>query len=542
MTLGEWIKKRIMKFLGLDKLPENPNNDRLLFVNDVENIKLEQVQANKIWYLGNGDDLLSFYTGEQISGFNNNPIYNRNKRNYFWSKSSQECNIKRMHSGMPHAIVQTITNIVDYPEIKVNEQDLWDKIEEVNDFKKKLTQQGRPLTLAEGWGGYKVNFNKSLSPYPIWEYYDGIDTEYIYKCGLLVGLIFKSYYKNNKNENYVLLESRYKANGNSYIEYSLFKLMKNNEILPAELDDIPELGDIPRETTVIKGLDKILAVPSRYFYDPLNPKYGKSIYAGKIDLFDMLDEVWSQASQTVRVSTPITWVNPDVMQRGPNGTIGYENLYNRQIMMKEGIPDGEGHVNTDIVTEQPDLNFDKYGMIAKDLLDYILTGVLSPATLGIDVAKKDNAMAQREKEKVSIMFRNNIINSETEMLKDIVDLSLLIKEYMDTGAITLKEREVNIRYCEFANPSTETMLPILGSAWSQGQISTEKFVKMMWPDDTEAQQAKEMKWLDDNRQKDDFDMGALLNNEEAIRNGMVSTGEDEEQSVEPEEPVSNDNL
>ncbi len=542
MTLGEWIKKRIMKFLGLDKLPENPNNDRLLFVNDVENIKLEQVQANKIWYLGNGDDLLSFYTGEQISGFNNNPIYNRNKRNYFWSKSSQECNIKRMHSGMPHAIVQTITNIVDYPEIKVNEQDLWDKIEEVNDFKKKLTQQGRPLTLAEGWGGYKVNFNKSLSPYPIWEYYDGIDTEYIYKCGLLVGLIFKSYYKNSKNENYVLLESRYKANGNSYIEYSLFKLMKNNEILPAELDDIPELGDIPRETTVIKGLDKILAVPSRYFYDPLNPKYGKSIYAGKIDLFDMLDEVWSQASQTVRVSTPITWVNPDVMQRGPNGTIGYENLYNRQIMMKEGIPDGEGHVNTDIVTEQPDLNFDKYGMIAKDLLDYILTGVLSPATLGIDVAKKDNAMAQREKEKVSIMFRNNVINSETEMLKDIVDLSLLIKEYMDTGAITLKEREVNIRYCEFANPSTETMLPILGGAWSQGQISTEKFVKMMWPDDTEAQQAKEMQWLNDNRQKDDFDMGALLNNEEAIRNGMVSTGEDEEQSVEPEEPVSNDNL
>lgn len=541
MTLGEWIKKRIMKFLGLDKLAENPNNERLLFVNDVDNIKAEQIQANKIWYLGNGDDLLAFYTGENVTGFNTNPIYNRNKRNYFWSKSSQECNIKRMHSGVPHAIIQTATNIVDYPVIKIQEQDLWDRIEEVNDFKSKLTQQARPLTLAEGWGGWKVNFNKKLCDYPIWEYYEGLDTEYIYKCGLLVGLVFKSYYKRN-NDNYVLLETRYKADGNSYIEYALFKLQKNNEITPANLDDIPELQDIPREATVIKGLDKILAVPSRYFYDPLNPKYGKSIYAGKLDLFDLLDEIWSQASQTVRVSTPVTWINPDVMQRGPNGAIGYENLYNRQIMMKEGIPDGEGHVNQDIVTEQPDLNFDKYGMLAKDVLDYILTGVLSPATLGIDVAKKDNAMAQREKEKVSIMFRNNIINSETNMLKDIITLSLMIKEYMDTGNITLKDYEINIRYSEFANPSTETVLPILGNAWSQGQLSTEKFVKLMWPDDSEEEQAKEMAWLDENKQKDDFDLQGLMNNEQGIKQSMVPTGEDEEEPVEPEEPVSNDNL
>ena len=544
MTVGEWIKKKIMQFLGLDKLPENPNNDRLLFVNDTENIKMEEVLANKTWFLGSGDQLLSLYTGENISGFNNNPIFNRNKRNYFWSKSAQECNIKRVHSGIPHAIVQTVTNIVDYPDIKNDMQDVWDEIVKFNDFQNKLTQQARPLTLAEGWGAWKINFNKQLCEYPIWEYYEGLDVEYLYKCGLMIGIVFKSYYKNKDNENYVLLESRYTANKNSYIEYALFKLQKNNEITPANLDDIPELADIPREATVIEGLDCFLAVPSRYFYDPLNPKYGKSIYAGKLDLFDMLDEVWSQASQTVRVSTPITWINPDVMQRGPNGAIGYENLYNRQIMMKEGIPDGEGHVNQDIVTEQPDLNFDKYGMIGKDLLDYILTGVLSPATLGIDVAKKDNAMAQREKEKVSVMFRNNVIASETKMLEQMVKMSLMIKEYMDSGIITLdKDYNINVRYCEFANPATETMLPILGSAWSQGQLSTEKFVKMMWPDDDEQEQAKEMAWLDENRQKDEFDMGALLNgNEKPTGESMVPTGEDEEESVAPEESVFSDNL
>ena len=535
MTLGEWIKKKIIKFLGLEKLAENPNNDRLLFVNDSENIKANEIQANKIWYLGNGDDLLAFYTGEQVDGFNNNPIYNRNKRNYFWSKSTAECNIKRVHSGIPHAIIQTATNIVDMPKITLEQQNVWDKIVEKNDFANKLTQQARPLTLAEGWGAWKINFNKSLCEVPIWEYYEGLDVEYIYKCGLLVGIVFKSYYSKG-DKKYVLLETRYKANHNSYIEYNLFKLGKKDDIMEANLDDIPELADIPREKQVIEGLDMILAVPSRYFYDPLNPKYGKSIYAGKLDLFDMLDEIWSQASQTARVSTPITWINPDVMQRGPNGAIGYENLYNRQLMMKEGIPDGEGHINQDIVTEQPDLNFDKYGMLAKDVMDYIFTGVLSPATLGIDVAKKDNAMAQREKEKVSIMFRNNIINSETNMLRDIVKLSLMIQEFMDTGTITLTDYDINIKYCEFANPATETMLPILGNAWTQGQISTERFVKMMWPDDTDEEIQKEIAYLEENRQKDDFDLnGVLNNNEEAINAAMVSPGADEEEPAEPEE-------
>ena len=542
MTLGEWIKKKIIKFLGLEKLAENPNDERLMFVSDTDNIRIEQVQANKIWYLGNGDDLLAFYTGENVSGFNTNPIYNRNKRNYFWSKSTVECNIKRVHSGIPHAIIQTATNIVDMPKILVTgKQDEWDAIAEENDFTNKLTQQGRPLTLAEGWGGWKINFNKSLSDYPIWEYNEGLDVEYIYKCGLLVGIMFKSYYKKG-NVNYVLLEQRYKANKNSYIEYNLFKLSKNNEVIECSLDEIPELNDIPRETTVIEGLDRILAVPSRYFYDPLNPKYGKSIFAGKLDLFDMLDEIWSQASQTARVSTPITWINPDVMQRGPNGAIGYENLYNRQLMMKEGIPDGEGHLNQDIVTEQPDLNFDKYGMLAKDVMDYIFTGVLSPATLGIDVAKKDNAMAQREKEKVSIMFRNNIINAETNMIKNIVTLSLMLKEYMDTGMITLQDYDINVKYCEFANPSTETMLPILGNAWSQGQISTERFAKMMWSDDSDEELAKEIAWLDENRQKDDFDLQGLMNNEGRINENMGSANEDEESVAAPEESVSNDNL
>ena len=394
MTLKEFIKQKIMKRQkGIQRLDANPNSERLTFISNDDNLKVDEIQANKVWYLGDGNELLNFYTERQAISFAKNPIYNRNKRNYFWSLSAEECNIKRVHSGIPNMIITTLTNVIGMPDIKAEG---WDEIDKENDFKHKLTQQARPLTLAAGYGAWKVNFNTALSDQPLWEYYDGEYVEYIYKAGLLIGIIFKSYYQ-KENKNYVLLETRYKAGGNSYITYEMFRLEKSDEVVPVDKIIFPELGDL--EDVMIPNYNNILAVPSRYFYDPLNPKYGRSIYAGKLDLFDMLDEIWSQASQTNRVSTPVEYYNPDALDRSINGSIGTPNLYNRQFVQKSGVPDGEGNLSDDIVTTQPDLNFDKYGMLAKDVLDYILTGVLSPASFGIDVSRKDNADAQREKEK-----------------------------------------------------------------------------------------------------------------------------------------------
>ena len=528
MTLREFIKNKILKKQGVQRLAEDPNSSRLTFISDADNIKIEEIQANKIWYLGDGNELLNFYTQKQAVGFAKNPIYNRNKRNYFWSLSAEECKIKRVHSGVPNMIITTLTNVIGMPDIKI---DGWDEIAEVNDFKNKLTQQARPLTLAEGFGAWKINFNTELCDKPLWEYYEAEFVEYIYKAGILIGIVFKSYYQKD-NKNYVLLETRYKAKGNSYIVYELFELGKSDDVTPVSNDTLPELGDL--ENLVIPNYNQILAVPARYFFDPLNPKYGKSIYAGKLDLFDMLDEIWSQASQTNRVSTPVEYYNPDVIGRGVNGTPALPNLYNRQFVQKAGVPDGEGNLNNDIITTQPDLNFDKYGGLAKDVLDYILTGVLSPASLGIDISRKDNAEAQREKEKVTIMTRNNIIAAETIMLRQIVSLSLDIDQYLKTGQIVEQEYEIDVKYNEFANPSFENQIQILGTAWVNGEISTSKYVDLLWGDklDDEAK-LLEIQWLDDNKEKINEDsMGYDL----SAMAGRKATLE------ESEDQVSDDNL
>lgn len=530
MTLKQWVQSKILNFLGLQRLADNPNDERHIYINNDDEIKMEFIKAAKIWLTGDSNELANYYTAAQQQGFTKNQVYNRNNYNYFWSKSVHECNIKRIHSGIPNAIATTTSNVVGFPTIECDGQEIWNAIAKENNFEDKLTQEIRPLTLVTGCGGAKINFNKDLSDYPLWEFYDGEYVEYIIKSGILMGMIFKSYYKDKHDKNYVLVETRYRANKNSYIEYQLFKCGKSDELEPVSLDTLPELADIPREPTVIEGLNMVLGVPFRYFRDSQNPKGGKSIYAGKLDIFDFMDEILSQASQTNRVSTPVTWVNPDVMRRGMNGTTGYENLYNRQIIMKDGIPDGDGFQNTDIVTEQPNLDFEKYMSLFKETLDVALTGVLSPASLGIDISKKDNAEAQREKEKITITTRDTIIVNEKNSLEDMVKLSLYIEEYMRTGKITLNDYNINITYKGFANPSTETMLPVLGGAWSQGQISTERYVNLLWPDDTEEEKQKEIQWLDNNKQQDDFDMNALMGagNETGAQPDFMGQAETEE--------------
>lgn len=529
MTLKEFIKKKILKRQGVERLDENPNSGRLTFIADNDQLKVEEIQANKVWYLGDGNELLNFYTQRQAIGFAKNPIYNRNRRNYFWALSAEECNIKRVHSGIPNMIITTLTNCIGMPDIQCEG---WDDIAKENDFKHKLTQQARPLTLAAGFGAWKVNFNKALSDKPLWEYYDGEFVEYEYKAGLLIGITFKSYYQKN-NKNYVLLETRSKANGNSYIEYNMFRLDKGDEVTPVDKSIFPELGDL--EDIVIPNYNKILAVPSRYFYDPLNPKYGKSVYAGKLDLFDMLDEIWSQASQTNRVSTPVEYYNPDALDRSVNGSIGVPNLYNRQFVQKSGVPDGDGNMSDDIITTQPDLNFDKYGGLAKDVLEYILTGLLSPASFGIDLSRKDNAEAQREKEKITIMTRNNVIDAETIMLNEMVEISLDIKQFLDTGVIEARQYEINIKYNEFANPSFENQIQILGAAWVNGEISTPKYVDLLWGDklDDEAKLA-EIEWLDEHQKE-------LSANEQMVPD-LPEYGGDTETAEDDQEQVPSDNL
>ena len=512
MNILEAIRRRILKFLKLEKYAGNPNDARFTFICDEENIKIQNLRAYKVWLIGDGNELLNFYTNQELYGNYDEPIYNRNFRQYFWAISSTEGAIKRVHSGIPNAIVTTLVNVIGVPNFETQDKIVSERIEKiknVNDFECLLTQQQMPLTLAEGWGAFKVNFNKELSDTVLIQYYEAENVEFVYKQGILIGIIYKDFYK-YKNKDYVLFETRRIQDGNSLIEYELFKLDKNNEVVPVELGTIPELEGL--QTIVIPNLKEILGVPSKFLYDPMNKNYGKSIFAGKLDLFDDLDQILSQDSQTVRVSTPVEYYPTDLLERSKNGKPIMPKVYNRQFLEKQVAPNGDGTVDGTIQTTQPQLNFEQYSADAKAKLDFILTGILSPATMGIDVAKKDNADAQREKEKVTIMTRNNIIDRQTKILKKLLSLCLYLQEYLETGTITLQEYDISIKFDEFANPSFENELQVLGPAWANGEISTKKYVELLWGDKLSKEEKEvEIAWLDANREKDNLELGDFEN-------------------------------
>lgn len=509
MNIADFLREKILKFLKIQKTSD-PYAERLTFIQNDKNVNKLRCRENKAWYYGDSDELLNFYLNKETYENAEDPIYFRNKKEYFWGIATGEGAIKRVHSGIPNAIVTTLVNAIGTPKITSDtEQQRIDDILDANSFDILLNQQQMPLTMVCGWGAFKLCFDTKISKKPMIQFYEAEDVDFVYKNNNLIGMVFRDYYE-YKDKNYILFETRRKENGNSIIEFNLFLYDGKEDIVECELSTIPELADY--KNLIIPNLDEVLAVPCKFFYDLHNKNYGRSIYDGKIDLFDDLDQDLSQASQTSRVSTPVEYYPVDLLERdGRTGEPRMPSVYNRQFIKKEGLPNGDGSTNGEIQTTQPNLNFEQYSLHAKSILDYILTGLLSPATLGIDVAKKDNAEAQREKEKVTIMTRNNIIASETRILKKLIKLALYLQDYIDTGVIDLEAHtDISVTFNEFANPSFENQLETLGKAWSDGLISTDKYLELLWGDKLSDEEiAKEREYLEQNKQQDDLQLGDM---------------------------------
>lgn len=531
MNIVDFKRNQVLKHIGLYKLSGNPNSERLTYINDTEAIRLSNIKANKFWYIGDGDELLNWYTNQMTYGYAKNPIYNRNKRELFWSRAVNEA-VHRVHSGTPRAIIDTMSAVVGYPT-NTSEDDIITKrlndILEANNFEFILTQRARPMTLVEGDGAFKININPIICEKPLIEYYDASDWAPIYKSNILIGMIFQSYYKDKDDKDYILFETRSLRPEGLAVEFELYKLDKVNNLFPCKLDKIPELSGLQNQ--LFRGLKCLLAIPNKYYFDPLNPNRGKSVFDGKIDLFDFMDEILTQANQTNRVSTPVEYYPVDLLSRTKQGQPVLPKVYNRQFIQIEATMDGDGNTNSQIQTTQPQLNFDQYDNLYKATLCDVLIGYMSPATLGLDIARKDNAEAQREKEKQTIFTRNLICKNETKTFKELFRQLLIAEDYILTGIADNKDYDISIKYDEFANPSTESEIQILGPAWLAGEISTERYVNLLWGGKlSDAEMAEEIAWLDNNRAKDDFNMDSLMEHENEINNrtNLQEEGQEED--------------
>jgi hypothetical protein len=223
----------------------------------------------------------------------------------------------------------------------------------------------------------------------------------------------------------------------------------------------------------------------------------------------------------------------DMLERTPLGEPKLPQRYDRSYIATPAGRNGDGEQTGKLTVTQPALNFSQYSGETMSILSLLLTGILSPATMGIDIAKRDNADAQREKEKITIMTRNNIIAQQKEILNKVMCICLKLEDYIKNPGITgFRTYELSVDFDEFASPTFENQIGILAGALSSGAMSVEKYVDLLWTDTLdEAEKQKEIDYIKQ------F-MGQGANPLEALLSGAPNYEEGEPQPDETETEVA----
>ena len=467
---------------------------------------------NKIWYRGEANELHQLY--KQINE-------NIENNDCFWgSIPSKNSTMRKIHTGLPAMIVDTLSNIAtdDLDDIEVKErQEEWNNIAKENNIKE-LAREAVTKTLWGGDGAFKWSVDTEISKYPIIEFYGADRVEYEYERGRLIAIIFKTR-KLIKSKKYELRE-RYDKDG---ITYSLL----DDDKKPVKIEEFEELARYHKP--VINNAKFMMAYP---FIIRKSEKFegrGKSILDGKLNSFDAFDEVWSNWMLAVRKCQIKTYIPDCYMPRDPKtGMILRGNDFDSDYVV--GSDMSENAKNT-IMTTQGDLQHEALLSSYITALDQCLQGLISPSTLGIDMKKLDNAEAQREKEKTTLYKRNQIVEVLEEALKEIVNITFKVLDNMNNVAPT--ETEATITFGGYANPSFEAQVETIGKASTSTIMSVEAQVDELWGDTKDEEWKKEeVKRIKEEKGITSMDEPSINEDIDLIENEVEQDAKDEEEVKE----------
>lgn len=454
--LNENIKKTVRSWLNVT--PANPYNFQINEMLDFEGHAIR----NRIWYRGDSNELEQFYQQNRENA----------DRHKFWaSKCTPGMDMRKIHTGLPGLIVRTLTSVVlpDMDEFEFEtpaQEQIWDEIEKDNNFRKKI-ESALKEALYIGDGAFKVAVDTTISDYPILEWYPGDRVEFIYQRDRIREIVFKTPY-GEKGRTYVLNE-RY---GFGYIINELY--------LDNKLVDVKTIKATENLTDITFDDSVIFAVPFMIYESGKYEGRGGSIFDGKLDNFDSLDETWSQWMDALRAGRAKTYIPECLVPHDPVTTMLIKpNPFDNRYFAADGDM-REGQKNQ-ITVDQPTIPHESYLASYVTALDLCLQGVISPSTLGIDTKKLDNAEAQREKEKTTLYTRNAIVEAIQETLPEVVAMCINANNILLHGGAK-EEVEVNIPFGEYANPSFESQVETVAKAKQGGIMSIERCVEELYGD------------------------------------------------------------
>ena len=205
--LSENVKRGIRSWLNVQEA--SPTH---ILINEPLDYEANAIK-NRIWYRGDSEELQQLYS----------QIDTGVDKYKFWAcKSTPGQEIRKIHTGLPALVVDTLAGItladLDIQIEKDREaQELWEQIDKDNKFRKKLEKAVKE-TLYIGDGAFKISFDTGLSQYPIIEFYPGDRIELITERGRIKEIVFKTAYKHNRQD-YVL----YEYYGYGTITYELYR-------------------------------------------------------------------------------------------------------------------------------------------------------------------------------------------------------------------------------------------------------------------------------------------------------------------------------
>ena len=427
------------------------------------------VAVNKIWYRGESYELSQLY--KQLDD---------NQYGFWGSVPTAGIEIRKIHTGLPKTIVNTLANVIadDLQDVKFNSEadnSLWRDIAKENTFDV-LVKSAISKTLYTGDGAFKISIDTDISQLPIVEFFEADRIKVKRQRGRITEIIFKTAYSKDANT-YIL----YEKYGKGYIKYEL----RNSFDKEVDIESFEKTAGLKDVTW--DGDFMLAEYVSFYSSDKFEGR-GQSIFDAKRDNFDALDEAWSQWVDALRAGRTKTYIPENLIPRNPNtGELLKPNAFdNRFIKLAPSMSENnDGKINT----ESAPIQHDSYLATYITALDLCLQGIISPSTLGIDVKKLDNAEAQREKEKATLYTRQTIVAELQRVLPVLIQS--VFHAYQTLNKLPLDGIECDVTFGEYANPSFESQVETVGKAKAQGIMSIEASIDELYGDSRDDEWKKE---------------------------------------------------
>lgn len=207
------------------------------------------------------------------------------------------------------------------------------------------------------------------------------------------------------------------------------------------------------------------------------PGRGASIFDKKNDAFDAHDEIISQWLDAVRAGRVQRYIPECLIPRDPEtGALRVPGRFGASFV-KIASSDRENAADR-IETVQPEIRYEAFESAYAATLDLCLQGVLSPATLGIDLGRMASAEAQQEKKDVTGFTRNAITAALEKTLPLLAQAALQAQDLAEGRAPGHYPAQAG--FGEYAAPSFEERVKTVAQAAEAGIMSVEAQVDELW--------------------------------------------------------------